>query len=273
MKLMLKLMVVVALCLVGSNKASAQGLIGNPIIIEQDASVPPAPVIPTKPLGKVDLPPYQLAINSRLNNSLLAYPKFANQPALVTVFINKTGEVNPQQIVFSHSTGVLESDFACVDSILSSMPFDPPLTSNAWNNEYAFYGDYVVGKVTMSNNVISTTNFDLVNTYFKAHPRLLGKVLLTRSIPRSVLYFYPGVFKAEEIDTVDNVKALKKELFDSALEKSTDHTFAKFVLKDEVLARYIDWAKFEKEHKDATKKEILDEEQKLNSKYSQLFEL
>lgn len=101
---------------------------------------------------------------------------------------------------------------------------------------------------------------------------MLGKVLLTRSIPRSVLDRYPGVFKTDEIDSIDNLKPLKKELFDPGIAKSTSHTFSDFVRNKDVFARYLDWANFQKEHKQATRAEILQEEQKLNSKYSLLFE-
>ncbi len=93
---------------------------------------------------------------------------------------------------------------------------------------------------------------------------------MTRSIPPSVLYRYPGIFTDAELNSQQNIKALKISMFDMKLEKQPGH-FAQVVRNKKVIERYRDWENFERNQRIATKTQILDFEKMINAKYAEIF--
>jgi hypothetical protein len=250
--------------------ANAQGMVGPPVIPKEHP-----PTAPADFNGDLELLPYQKEyqkeIKRRLCAALMPYPKLSSTPALVSISIHN-GFVSADSILFIHGTGSIESDFACFDAVMSSAPFhSPPLTGN-WNrDDYSFYGDYVIRSGQISRNTIINNNSRIVSSYFKSHPKQVGKVLLTRSIPQSVRSNYLGMFTQAELDSQHNIKALKISMFDMTLEKQPG-IFTQLIRNKKLVDRYKDWENFERDQPMATKTQILHFEKTIDTKYAELFE-
>ncbi len=253
---------VAALCSAGFCRAPAQGLIGAPVSTQQNGNGGGT---------SSELPPFQKEINRRLCAALMTYPEVSDKPALVYMVIGTDGSVDSSELLFMQRTSSIEADFACLDAIMSSAPFYSLHLPGSWSSGYTFYDDDVDSFWKTSENKIVSNNALIVSLYFKTHPKQTGKVLLTRSIPPSVLYRYPGVFTGSELDSQQNIKALKMSMFDLKLEKQPGH-FAQVVRNKKVIERYRDWENFEKNQRIATKTQIMDFEKMTNTKYAEIFE-
>ncbi|RTL42361.1 MAG: hypothetical protein EKK48_10225 [Candidatus Melainabacteria bacterium] len=252
-----------------ATRTIAQGLTGAPVVPS-----PPGPPLAAGHHKRTKQPadPYQVAINKRLSDSLISYPGHTSKPVCISIYIDRRGCTDPLFLCFIRSSGSIEADFACFDAALTSAPFPQPLKSDAWNSEYSFYHHYTVDHTRMTQNLIVSAKKNLAHFYFKEHPHLRGKALLTHSIPTSILERYPDAFTPTEIFSADNLKAIDKNLIDPALaELSSYNHFTHYIKDERLINRYKDWVIFQENHPSATRDEIKAEETRLNNKYADLF--
>lgn len=271
MNIVLQLLLVLVVCFSQAPIVCAQGLIGKDLHIEQDPSVPLPPATPKGVLRNTVIPEYQTYINKILSESLLFRSK---TPVVVSVNIDQNGMVRPSELYVDHSSGNLVADFACIDAILSGTPYkSPPAGTLAWNNTYSFFGNFLKDDVQVSTNIIlPTASSDAFLTAVKAkHPIYQKNTLAMRLIPRSILKRYPGLFSPLEIDGLQNIAFLKKEVFDAGKGIPADYMFTKIVKDENLFEFYKEWADFQNQHKNPTKQDVLKEQMKLKLKYAGLF--
>ncbi|MFF1285755.1 putative T7SS-secreted protein [Streptomyces sp. NPDC058299] len=89
----------------------------------------------------------------------------------------------------------------------------------------------------------STTNHNYKQTFFNAHPELKGKVVVHHAIEQQVLKRYPGVFKADEMHSLENLRGIPKGDINSRIHLSEIR---------------VSWNEFYRTHPTATRQEILD---------------
>lgn len=242
-------------CLSAITSVYAQGMVGPPVI---PTSEPPPTVV------------CQLDINQRLENALLpAKGVDHTREAVIKLLIEGKGRVNPQSIAFKQSSGSSISDFSCFDAIMSAAPFNLAAGAVDWKGNYSFYRE---SGAENGSNVIPSTSKQITTEYFKDHPALINKVALIRSIPESVLFKYPKEFKAEDLNSSKNIKAINLKFIEGKTPPKSYTGYGPLIKNNKIVSRYMDWIQFELDHPAATKTEILAEEKLLNKRYSELFQ-
>ncbi|MYV40169.1 type IV secretion protein Rhs [Streptomyces sp. SID1328] len=92
-------------------------------------------------------------------------------------------------------------------------------------------------------SVGSTTNHKYKQTFFNEHPELKGKVVVHHAIEQQVLKRYPGLFKADEIHSLENLRGIPKGDINSRIHLSEIR---------------VSWNEFYRTHPTATRQQILD---------------
>ncbi|MGW1006486.1 putative T7SS-secreted protein [Streptomyces sp. NPDC002520] len=92
-------------------------------------------------------------------------------------------------------------------------------------------------------SVGSTKNHNYKQTFFNEHPELKGKVVVHHAIEQQVLKKYPGLFKADEIHSLENLRGIPKGDINSRIHLSEIR---------------VSWNEFYRTHPTATRQQILD---------------
>ncbi|MFI9807174.1 putative T7SS-secreted protein [Streptomyces sp. NPDC052301] len=92
-------------------------------------------------------------------------------------------------------------------------------------------------------SVGSTTNHKYKQTFFDAHPKLKGKVVVHHAIEQQVLKRYPNLFKADEIHSLENLRGIPKGDINSRIHLSE-------IRKS--------WNDFYRAHPTATRQQVLE---------------
>lgn len=92
-------------------------------------------------------------------------------------------------------------------------------------------------------SVGSTTNHKYKQTFFNEHPELKGKVVVHHAIEQQVLKRYPGLFKADEIHSLENLRGIPKGDINSRIHLSEIR---------------VSWNEFYRTHPTATRQQVLD---------------
>ncbi|MDN0193722.1 RHS repeat-associated core domain-containing protein [Streptomyces sp. S.PNR 29] len=92
-------------------------------------------------------------------------------------------------------------------------------------------------------SVGSTTSHSYKKTFFDAHPGLKGKVVVHHAIEQQVLKRYPGLFSADEIHSLENLRGIPKGDINSRVHLSQIR---------------VEWNRFYEANPNPTRQEVLD---------------
>ncbi|MFF2847502.1 RHS repeat domain-containing protein [Streptomyces sp. NPDC058001] len=92
-------------------------------------------------------------------------------------------------------------------------------------------------------SVGSTASHSYKKTFFAAHPHLKGKVVVHHAIEQQTLSKYPGLFSADEIHSLENLRGIPKGDINSKVHLSQIR---------------VEWNKFYNSHPNPTRQEVLD---------------
>ncbi|MFH9968902.1 putative T7SS-secreted protein [Streptomyces mirabilis] len=93
-------------------------------------------------------------------------------------------------------------------------------------------------------SVGSTTNHKYKQTFFDEHPGLKGKVVVHHAIEQQVLKRYPGLFSADEIHSLENLRGIPKGDINSRVHLSEIR---------------VSWNEFYRTHPNPTRQEVLNQ--------------
>ena len=93
-------------------------------------------------------------------------------------------------------------------------------------------------------SVGSTTSHSYKKTFFAAHPELKGEVVVHHAIEQQVLKRYPGLFSADEIHSLENLRGIPKGDINSRVHLSQIR---------------VEWNRFYDAHPNPTKQEVLNQ--------------
>jgi RHS repeat-associated protein len=92
-------------------------------------------------------------------------------------------------------------------------------------------------------SVGSATDFNYKRTFFKANPKLEGEVVVHHAIEQQVLKRYPGLFSANEIHSLENLRGIPKGDINSRVHLSEIR---------------VSWNRFYEAHPNPTRQQVLD---------------
>jgi RHS repeat-associated protein len=92
-------------------------------------------------------------------------------------------------------------------------------------------------------SVGNATSHSYKKTFFDAHPHLKGKVVVHHAIEQQILKRYPGLFSADEIHSLENLRGIPKGDINSRIHLSQIR---------------VEWNRFYDAHPNPTKQEVLD---------------
>ena len=179
--------------------------------------------------------------------------------ATMKVRIAKSGLITHLSII--NSSGDLQGDFSCLESIASAAPFEPmPKTLGAfslhppgypkaeWSETTRYQGQ--IGFSTTQNPKPLTEG----NEFFSKHPNLKGWCYLMHLVPLGINEHYTDLFTDAELTSAENLVAVKNN-----------------VEPDEAIFPFVEsWLAFISTHKTATKRQILEEAARIRKKNYQL---
>ncbi|MFJ8186185.1 RHS repeat-associated core domain-containing protein [Streptomyces sp. NPDC096105] len=95
----------------------------------------------------------------------------------------------------------------------------------------------------------STTSHNYKKTFFDAHPHLKGKVVVHHAIEQQVLKRYPGLFSADEMHSLENLRGIPKGDINSRIHLSQIR---------------VEWNKFYDANPNPTRQQVLDQVTKVD---------
>ncbi|MEV5154594.1 RHS repeat-associated core domain-containing protein [Streptomyces werraensis] len=98
-------------------------------------------------------------------------------------------------------------------------------------------------------SVGSTTSHNYKKTFFDAHPHLKGKVVVHHAIEQQVLKRYPGLFSADEMHSLENLRGIPKGDINSKIHLSQIR---------------VEWNRFYDANPNPTRQEVLDQVTKVD---------
>lgn len=98
-------------------------------------------------------------------------------------------------------------------------------------------------------SVGSTTSHNYKKTFFDAHPHLKGKVVVHHAIEQQVLKKYPGLFSADELHSLENLRGIPKGDINSKIHLSQIR---------------VEWNRFYDANPNPTRREVLDQVTKVD---------
>ncbi|MCZ4083353.1 putative T7SS-secreted protein [Streptomyces antarcticus] len=101
-----------------------------------------------------------------------------------------------------------------------------------------------------------TDSFSYKKTFFAEHPELKGKVVVHHAIEQQTLNRYPGLFKPEEIHSIENLRGIPKGDINSRIHLSEIR---------------VEWNRFYESHPNPTRQEVLDHATKIDDKLGNWF--
>ncbi|WP_406468535.1 DUF6531 domain-containing protein [Streptomyces hirsutus] len=107
-------------------------------------------------------------------------------------------------------------------------------------------GETVLGKNVPTRSeatVGSTTSHSYKKTFFAAHPHLKGKVVVHHAIEQQILKRHPGLFSADEVHSLENLRGIPKGDINSRVHLSQIR---------------VEWNRFYDSHPNPTRQEVLD---------------
>lgn len=216
--------------------------------------------------------PRENDVRKRLSRSVLASPR-VNEPDIVNFTIGRDGMVRPGEIfvrcfstdhdgkAFPTKLSLLD-DFACFDAIMSNVPFKSPLpTAAAQGCQFSFFAQ--------SPGVFSEISVIKSNKILHG-PSSPNPVI--RLIPLSIAWRYPTAYSENELNSRENLRALKKDVFDWQYVSIGSIQFERLVRDKRLIRRYILWSRFLVDHKHATRQSIDAHLKKIDSECGAIFE-
>ncbi|MFJ8078964.1 hypothetical protein ACIQ7Q_34780, partial [Streptomyces sp. NPDC096176] len=105
-------------------------------------------------------------------------------------------------------------------------------------------------------SVGTAEKFSYKKTFFAEHPELKGKVVVHHAIEQQVLNRYPGLFKPEEIHSLENLRGIPKGDINSRVHLSEIR---------------VEWNRFYESHPNPTRQEVLDHATKVDDRLGNWF--
>ncbi|MFE6767210.1 hypothetical protein [Streptomyces sp. NPDC057689] len=105
-------------------------------------------------------------------------------------------------------------------------------------------------------SVGSTADHKYKRTFFNEHPELKGKVVIHHAIDQQVLKRYPGLFSADEIHSLENLRGIPKGDINSRVHLSDIR---------------VSWNEFYRTHPNPTRQDVLDHVTHVDDKVGNLF--
>lgn len=105
-------------------------------------------------------------------------------------------------------------------------------------------------------SVGTAQNFSYKKTFFAEHPELKGKVVVHHAIEQQVLNRYPGLFRPEEIHSLENLRGIPKGDINSRVHLSEIR---------------VEWNRFYESHPNPTRQEVLDHATKVDDRLGNWF--
>jgi len=142
------------------------------------------------------------------------------------------------------SSGRKSDLFYCEQAIWDSAPFLEPFINSH-------------GKISFSSKEDNSSHFACGRTYFKAHPKLRGKVVVIHVIPPAGNDFFPDAVLKDEIHKMSNLRGVPIGKLDSSLLQNFREDWAEYIRS--------------KTRVQVTREEILEHGNEVLKRYSALF--
>jgi len=148
------------------------------------------------------------------------------------------------------SSGIPEVDFDCISAVLGSAPYEPNERGIRKEVRLTFGGRDCIEKDGVSA-INKTERAHLKESYAqKGVPS--ADYFICNSIPLSIFFRYPGLFKEEELCDYKNLRIIHKAFFS----KNNEPTFEKIVSNPQFKQFYEDWYDFVSKNAAPTKEQI-----------------